>query len=235
MNRYKRLDKIAQSYMENEGFESILMKYKIQEISNFLQGKTMLDIGCGMGTLTKALSCNFESVVGIDGSSLKIKKAKEKNQAYNITYELSLFEDYKWNTLFDFIVCTNVLEHVNDGKKFLTQIDKILSKKGMVVMTVPNALGLHKRIGKEIGFIDDYYKLTSADIDKGHKRIYDIKSLKKEFLRAGYNIVHIGGILLKPLSHKQMELWDKKIVDALYTIGKELPEYCSSLIIVATH
>jgi len=235
MVSYSNLNRIARSYSEDQGFESVLMKYKIIEISSFVEGETMLDIGCGVGTLTKALAGNFKSVLGIDGSSLKIRKAKEKNHAKNIKYELSLFEDYKWNTKLDFIVCTNVLEHVDNALTFLIQIKKILSRNGLVVMTVPNVLGLHKRIGKAMGLIDDYHKLTQADLEKGHKRMYDMSILENDFIGAGFRVKHLGGILLKPLSHKQMETWDSKIVDALYEVGKELPEYCSSLLIAATH
>ena len=50
----------------------------------------------------------------------------------------------------------------------------------------------------------------------------------------GFQVERAGGILLKPLSHQQMESWDIRVVDALYEVGKELPEYCSSLMIVAT-
>lgn len=235
MKAYSTLDRIAESYSEDHGFDSILMKYKIMAISEFINGKTMLDIGCGVGTLTKAIADNFERVVGIDGSRVKINKARDKNQGGNIEYDLCLFENYKRRTQFDFIVCTNFLEHVDDSLSFLWQVKKILSPNGLVVLTVPNALGLHKRIGRAMGLIDDFYKLTPADIEKGHKRVYDSPSLKKELITAGFKIIHVGGILLKPLSHKQMESWDPRIIDALYEVGKEIPEYCSSLLITASH
>ena len=86
-----------------------------------------------------------------------------------------------------------------------------------------------------MGLINDFYELTSADLAKGHRRVYDLLALEEEFLSVGYKILHLGGILLKPLSHKQMEAWDLRVVDALYEVGKQLPEYCSSLLIVALH
>jgi 2-polyprenyl-3-methyl-5-hydroxy-6-metoxy-1,4-benzoquinol methylase len=229
------LDDIAHHFSEDEGFENVLMKYKILSIGGFCIGSMMLDIGCGVGMLTKSLSVKFKHVIGIDGSEIKIAKALKHNMSPNITYVCTLFEDYRPATSADFIVSTNVLEHVDNPITFLKQVKKWLSPHGQVVMTVPNALGLHKRIGKAMGLITDYYDLSGADLMKGHKRIYDSKKLRNDFVRSGYRIKHIGGILLKPLSHKQMESWDPAIVDALYEVGKELPDLCSSLIIVAGH
>jgi len=228
------LDHIAQHFSEDSGFERVLMKYKIREISRFCQGSTMLDIGCGIGTLTKAFSPMFKKIVGIDGSQAKIDKALHFNSAENIEYVTTLFEDYSPLHTFDFIVSTNVLEHVDYPVEFLTRVKSWLSEEGQVAITVPNALGLHKRIGKAMGLLDDMYALTPEDVKKGHKRVYDCQRLRNDFISAGYTIAFTGGILLKPLSHKQMETWDEHIVDGLYEVGKELPEYCSSLIIIAT-
>jgi 2-polyprenyl-3-methyl-5-hydroxy-6-metoxy-1,4-benzoquinol methylase len=228
------LDDIAQVFSEDTGFEKTLMKYKILEIEKFCKGRTMLDIGCGVGAITKALSMRFDNVVGIDGSRIKIEKAKKNNPASNIEYVCTLFENFDPHIKFDFIVSANVLEHIDNPQYFLKTIKAWLAPKGRIVMTVPNALGLHKRIGKKMGLINDFYQLAESDIKKGHKRIYDSKSFKEEFLSSDYRIEFLGGILLKPLSHRQMDAWDMNIVDALYEVGKELPEYCSSLIIVAT-
>lgn len=230
----EELDQIAGNFTEEVGFEVDLQKYKITEISKFIAGESMLDVGCGVGAMTKAFESKFKRIVGIDGSEVKISKALKWNSSPNIEYILTFFEDYKPEEKFDFIVSTNVLEHVDDSVEFLKNIRNWLKPGGRVVMTVPNALGLHKRIGLKMGVIGDLYKLTEADYGKGHKRIYNKETLKTDFELAGYSVIHLGGILLKPLSHKQMETWDKKIVDALYEIGLDLPDYCSSLIIVGT-
>ncbi|HCI05305.1 TPA: hypothetical protein DEX28_01000 [Patescibacteria group bacterium] len=227
------LDEIAESYYtEEHGFEATLQKYKILEVSKFCQGESMLDVGCGVGQMTKALAGKFKKVVGIDGSLVKIEKANRENRLSNTEYIHTLFEDFKPEQRFDFIVSANVLEHVDDSVVFMKRLRSWLAPNGRVVVTVPNALGLHKRIGKHIGMIDDYYKLSETDLRKGHKRIYDRELLINDFKESGLEIDYLGGILLKPLSHAQMESWGGKVVDALYEIGHELPDYCSSLIIV---
>ena len=53
-----------------------------------LHGKTILDIGCGMGQHAKQYSdMGAESVLGIDISEKMLGYAKEHNKAENITYQ----------------------------------------------------------------------------------------------------------------------------------------------------
>ncbi len=229
----KSLDRISQFYCEDFGFEKVLIKYKIKSIKPHLKGSSLLDVGCGVGYLCKAFSDKFAVVVGLDGSRKKIEKAKKLNFRSNITYFESLIENFKSQRFFDTIIATNILEHVKNPNKFLKKLKSLLSKKGRIVITVPNALSLHKRIGKYLGIINDFYLLTHEDIKKGHQRIYDQERLIKELTKSGFRRISIEGVLLKPLSNHQMVLWDSKICDALFKIGKELPDYCSSLLAVA--
>lgn len=232
-SKQRKLDNIAKIHNEENGFEAVLQKYKIIEISNFLKGENMLDLGCGVGTMTYAFSKNFKRIVGLDGSKIKIRKANKINSAPNIEYVCALFDEYNTNEKFDFIISTNVLEHLDKRKSFLKKAKNMLSKKGLLAITVPNALGLHKRIGKKMGIIRNFYALTKEDISKGHKINYDINTLKDEFLKAGFQLEYVGGIMLKPLPSNQMEKLEPKIIDAFYELGHDLPEYCSSLLIVA--
>lgn len=226
------LDKIFENFSEEEGFENVLLKYKILEVIRFIRGDSLLDIGCGLGFLARSLSSSVKTLVALDGSSVKIERAKMINAAPNISYLCSMFEDWTTSEPFDTIVATNLLEHVSDAQAFLKRCHEMLVPEGRLIVTVPNALGLHKRIGMQMGLMDDYYALTVADRAKGHTRVYDRNLLESELTSAGFSIHYSGGILLKPLSHRQMESWDSKVVDALFVIGKELPDYCSSLIAV---
>ncbi len=230
----EQLDTIYQSHSEEEGFERVLMKYKAHAVIQQLKGPRVLDIGCGVGSLCGQLARQVHTVVGLEGSPAKLARAKRLNAAPNIDYVCSLFEQWVPPCTFNSIVCTNVLEHVEDVPAFLQMCAAALSPAGRLILTVPNARGLHKRIGKHMGLIEDYFTLTDADVSKGHHRIYDRSRLHAELAAAGFDVQHIGGILLKPLSHRQMNDWEPSVVDALFEVGKELPDYCSSLIAVAT-
>lgn len=228
----QHLDCIYSLYSEEVGFENVLLKYKIQSIKPHLKGKRLFDVGCGLGFLCREFADNFDEVVGIDGSPEKINRANQINALPNVTYTQTMFEDFNPQNKFDTILVTNVLEHVENAIAFLESLKDMLSLSGRIIITVPNATGLHKRIGKHLGLISDYYILTNADLEKGHQRLYDIEKLIHDLNAASLRVSLIEGILLKPLSHSQMESWDLKICDALYEIGKELPDYCSSLMAV---
>ena len=175
-----KLDQIFQKYTEEKGFENTLLKYKTIEVKNQITGKRILDVGCGVGIMTNQLATNTNKIVSIDGSVEKIKIAKKKHPK-NVEYILTLFSDYHPEKLFDSIIMTNVLEHIKEPIKFLKEINNNwLNTKGRVIITVPNALALHKQLGKEMGYINDYFKLTDADIGKGHFKNYSMDSLQSD-------------------------------------------------------
>jgi len=235
MNKLQHtLDQISKNYTETKGFEYRLLKYKQLEVTKFCSGKCAIDIGCGVGILTQRLAPLFQSLVGIDGSPQKILYAQKNNQSPNIIYKCVLFKDFRPDCQFDTIIMTNVLEHIRNRFQFLNHIKKWLSPKGRIIVTVPNAKALHKRLGKEMGLIKNFYSLTPADKAKGHTKVYDSNRLSQEFTRAGLRVIHNRGFFLKPFSSEQMAVYDDKILDGLYELGKKYPDLCSSLIIVGT-
>ena len=80
------LDTVFETFSEEKGFENILLKYKIHEVIPFIQGPSLLYIGCCVGFLFRALSRRVESVVGLDISPAKIAWARALNAAPNISY-----------------------------------------------------------------------------------------------------------------------------------------------------
>lgn len=217
---------------EMSGFEVIMCQYLIKELQELCKGSSVLDLGCGDGTITEALAKKFPRVVGVDASEELIGKAKERKT--KAKFMTSLIEDLSLDEKFDSIVMIGVLEHLKNPVTTLVNTGRMLKPGGYVIAIVPNAKSLNRRIGMEMGIIKDPYELGTADVQIGHRRFYDIEMLTKDFIRAGYVIVSKGGIFLKPLSNAQMMSWDKSICDALYVIGKELPQYCGLIYVRGT-
>jgi 2-polyprenyl-3-methyl-5-hydroxy-6-metoxy-1,4-benzoquinol methylase len=232
MINQKKLNKIFENYTEEKGFEFKLLKYKTFEVVKFCTGGNVLDLGCGVGILTSKLSKNCNQVTGLDGSDVKIKIAKKYHTAPNIEYVCCMLDEFKPQIKYDSVIMTNFLEHLEKPVKTLKMVSKWMNSGGRIIITIPNAAAFHKRLGMEMGLIDDYFKLTKADQEKGHFKNYDMNLLKKEIENAGFQTLHIGGIFFKPLSSKQMEKFDDSLIEGFYQMGKYFPDLCSGLIIV---
>jgi len=205
-------------------FEVTLGKYIIKKTFELAQGPKVLDVACGNGSLTKLMADHYPIVVGVDGSKEKIKLARKN--APKAKFYVSMFEDFDLDERFNSLVMINILEHVEDPVVFLKKAKSLLNQGGEVVAFVPNALSLNRRIGKIMGIIEDHYELSANDLAVGHRRFYDRDKLVMDLLESGFMPEDVGGVLLKPLSNKQMESWDLEAVEALYVIGEELPDYC---------
>jgi len=221
-NEKQMLEKI--SYHRNTaGFDKILGEYMAKEIIKLSKGPIILDLGCGDRAITKKLADNFEKVIGVDGSKTNIEHARKSVKG--ATFYHSLIEDFYTDEEFNTIILGSVLEHVDNPITVLQKTKGWLNEEGYIVIVVPNAFSLHRRIGKMIGILDDLHDFSQLDIKLGHKRVYDMEMLQKNVEASGLKTESSGGIFLKPLPNNEMELWSKERCDAYYEIGKELPEW----------
>lgn len=95
----------------------------------------ILDIGCGMGWLTKLLS-NYGEVMGVD---LSVEQAKRLYPELRFTPANIITEDIKGEQ-FDIIVSSEVIEHLaeDDQRIFVNKVYDLLSKDGFLILTTPD-------------------------------------------------------------------------------------------------
>lgn len=150
-------------------------------------GKT-LDIGIGDGYLLEGLSKGFE-IFGIDISEQNIESTKKLFAEKNIKANLQLgsidkmpFQD---NT-FDFIVASDVLEHIDKEKlkKALKEIYRILSKEGFFLVTVP----ADENLSDNICFCP---KCGNVYHRWEHKQTFNEETIQNIFLENDFQIMGI--------------------------------------------
>ena len=104
-----------------------------------LHGKKVLDIGCGGGILSEELCKHGASVTGIDSSSKSISIAKQhaEQNNYDIKYiNKSIFEVSDLGN-FDFIICFEMIEHINNPNDLIKKIRELGSKEsGLFLSTI---------------------------------------------------------------------------------------------------
>jgi 2-polyprenyl-3-methyl-5-hydroxy-6-metoxy-1,4-benzoquinol methylase len=108
--------------------------------TEFCAGATsVLDAGCGTGTILGALKVNRG--VGVDISSRMIELAKSR---YHHRPELQFFaadaSAIALKEKFDVILLFDVIEHLPNPVKMLGALQKLLAKNGRLVITMANPL-----------------------------------------------------------------------------------------------
>lgn len=113
-----------------------LVRYNLLPGSDTMR---VLDLGCGAGHGSNMLSKKYKNVVGVDISEDAIAYAKENWNAENIEFKVgSALEIPFPDNSFDVVASFEVFEHLNDWKKFLSEIKRVLKPDGIVYISTPN-------------------------------------------------------------------------------------------------
>jgi len=138
----------------------------------------VLDIGCGNGSLVYDVASKAKSVTGIDISEKNIQKAKLKNNRINIKYIVGDATKDLSGEIFDVIILSNVLEHIEDRVGFMKRLKGLASKYLIrVPMFDRDWIPLYK---KELG--------VEWRLDLTHYTEFTKASFEKEITEAGYSI-----------------------------------------------
>lgn len=128
-------------------FERIADIKRLDFITNVLRnnlpaGAEVLDVGCGNGVISRSLGGKGFNVQGIDVSEKAIEKANALNKYSNVKFNVisaeQLVADGKQ---YHAVICSEVLEHLNEPGKLLGTVHEILKEDGVLIVTVPNGKG----------------------------------------------------------------------------------------------
>ena len=117
----------------------MLKKYK-----KFTVKMRHLDIGCGPGYLSTVFALNNYESIGVDVDVADLAHANTNKRDFpgkNLRfYNMDCTTDELLNLgKFDVITVDNVLEHVESPFLLVSQLKKILNKKGIIHLIIPNA------------------------------------------------------------------------------------------------
>ena len=245
--KHEDLDSFSSAYHEQFKFHDenlITLAWYVRRIIKTMRDKScrrVLSLGIGHQVVTRAilneLGPELSNYTVIEGSPEIIQTFRsDVNIPANVELIHTFFEDYNPPEKFDAIEMGFVLEHVNDPTVIVNQFAKFVKPGGSIFIAVPNARSLHRLIGHEAGFLDNLYKLSPEDLQLGHQRYFDFKSLCTLVLDAGLKIVRVEGILLKPLTTGQLRSLNlpPQVVEGLLKVGVNHPDICNSMLVEAT-
>lgn len=193
----KQFNETDSDFYDLEYFISLEYRYfsgahnsRIKNIFSYLKdlkGKRCLDIGCGGGFFVNDMSQKGALVTGIDYSRAGIIFAKERFPQLDFrigsVYNLDVFEP---NT-FDVITLLDVIEHISDKNKALSEIKRVLKPEGLLIITTDIKDGIWDK-WKMPGIIrrTQYFSKDG----RAYLMIKKVESFRRQF--KNYNNSHIG-------------------------------------------
>ena len=236
----ENLDAVSSEYLPNAATaienDLILNWYPERIIRRFGSVGSILELGIGHGYTPGLFNAACDRHVIIEGSQLVIDLFKEKSPDFAGEVVFSYFENFDTDERFDVIVMGFILEHVDNPGMLLDRFKRFLKPGGRIFVAVPNAKSMNRRLGVELGKIDDIYSLNANDHALGHKRQYCRDTLKQEIQGHGYAVSLEEGIYLKPLPLAVLKTLPdfQENLDAMLRVGIDFPDLCVALLMEAT-
>lgn len=107
-----------------------------------LEGKRVVDIGCGGGILAEAMAQRGARVTGIDMAELSLKVARMHlhESGLEVDYQLITAEDFaaQNGAQFDVVTCLEMLEHVPDPGAVIDAAASLLKPGGRLFLSTLN-------------------------------------------------------------------------------------------------
>lgn len=133
LTRYTQIRDNEEKHWWYLGRKKLLLKLVLSIISD--TKRVILDYGCGTGFNLELLQ-DYGEVWGADIEPLAIKYSKSRGIKKVVLVKKKKRLPFK-NGQFEIITCLDVLEHVEEGGCLLDEFNRILKKKGYLIVFVP--------------------------------------------------------------------------------------------------
>ena len=147
----------------------------------------VVDVGCGYGFATKTLAKERTDlmVYGIDKDKKRIFEAKRDKEG--VTFQFARAERIPFkDKYFSAVMSLEVIEHVDDPKKVLNEISRVLKPEGIFFLTTPLE-------GDPSNFYGFLYKHFNYDPHKnlyGHIQKFSLTSLKQMIRKSNFKVLN---------------------------------------------
>lgn len=191
------------------------------------KSKKILDAGCGRGFYVKLFTLvpGVEEIKGFDINTSYLAKAKllTKNDNRVELIKTSIYKLPYEDNYFDCVVCSEVLEHLEDDARAVRELYRVLKPQGRLVVSVPHIkfpflwdplnwilMKIFKtHVNKNIWWL--------AGIWADHERLYSKEQLRNLLTTNGFTTKKLKDVVSWswPFSHFMLYAVGKNIVERL--------------------
>ena len=250
MDKSDRIGRYAETYLDDYGFEAVLVRYRQRKCIDMLRRyrpRIIVEAGCGQDLLFDAAvigGLEFDRWVIIEPSDTFFAVAGERAKSDDrLVAVKGFFEDRRTGISAacgqkaDFVLFSGLFNEIEKPEALLIAAKSLMHEKSVIHVNTANAFSLHRRLGQAMGLIDSVHKLTDRNQRFDQFRVYDANSLSELVRQAGYSVIDSGGYFLKPFSHTQMEscgeVLTEDVLEGLYRLGEEHPEMATEIFVNA--
>ena len=153
----------------------------------------VLDLGCGDGSFTATLAPNVADVLGAEVAEAAVRRARRRHPA--LAFELVPLDGPLpfADGAFDLVWSTEVIEHVADTARWLSEVRRVLAPAGRLLLTTPN----HGRLRLAVGGIERYSEPLGD-----HLHLYSRRSLEQVLAEFGFGKIELRAAGGPPLMRR---------------------------------
>lgn len=157
--------------IEEYRFEKLHYLPRLVDFNGFA-GKSILDVGCGVGNDLSRFARGAAEVYGIDLAERSIELARENFRLRELqgTFEVMNGEEMTFSDArFDVVYCHTVLHFTPEPQRMVQEIFRVLKPGGLAIMMTVNRRSwlnfLHRLVKVEIDHLDApvFYSYTRAE------------------------------------------------------------------------
>lgn len=228
----------AKEYKTLIDFDRYFISWRFRNlVEHYPNLGSVLEVGCADGLMTEKLLGVSTSLDVVEGAEHYVDVVKQRcGHDLKISFHCSFFEDYVSDKKYDVVILSSILHEVDDPIGMLRKAKTFLKKGGFVYVNVPNALSIHRRVGRILGQLKDEHSFNERDHQFLHQRVYDEKLMMSDIKAAGLQVTKSGGYFLKVFSNQQLENLNPELLEAFYVVSKEMPsEFCAEIYAFCTY
>ncbi len=164
------------------------IKKELNSISKNSAGfESILDAGSGFGQYDYYLSKRFPQakILGLDVKSEQVDDCNNffgKLDKPNIRFQTADLTAIEFRDQFDLVLCVDVMEHIEEDRKVLTNYYNALRTGGVLLISTPSDQG-----GSDVHHHDDQHDGAVGFIDEHVRDGYAIADLKEKLETAGFS------------------------------------------------